>query len=439
MIPLKTILYLFLLSGSMLGSVVYHPLIGLIGYIFTYNINPIGQWWGSTLVEWGVRYSLFLALATGLGMVLHRGRVRFKSFFEVQEILLIIFVGLIWLSILLGLGFNEEETNVLKMTKVMIILLMASHVITDLKKYEMMIWTLIIAGLYLGVEAYNAPDWMFQGGRFDRGIGGSDFAEGNFLGAHFGMLLPFIGVMFLKGGWKSKIICLISAVFVTNSVILCRSRGVFLAVLAGVVTAIIYSIPRSRSKLMFWLSVAIVGALILTDPGFWSRMGEIGTNLPQKDTSTQGRVLAWEAAISMTLDNPLGVGEGNFKKYVGVYNRTIVGKDTHNTYLRCIAELGILGFIVFLLLIINAFRILSKIRREGEILPNGRDFLWHVYAVKVALVIYLVCGMSMTHTYIEELYWLFFFPVFLKRSVENQKESSIGIVTQKLAGGIQQI
>jgi hypothetical protein len=90
------------------------------------------------------------------------------------------------------------------MTKVTIVLLMASYVITNLGRYEMMIWTLIIAGLYLGYEAFSAPDWMFRGGRLDVGVGGSDFSEGNFLGAHFAMLLPLIGVMFLKGGWKSK-------------------------------------------------------------------------------------------------------------------------------------------------------------------------------------------------------------------------------------------
>ena len=420
MLSIKTILYLLVLCFSLLGSVVYSPFLGILGYLVTYNINPAGQWWGSNLADWGVRYSLFLGFATGLGVLLHRSRVRFKSFFEAQEILLIIFVGLVWLSILLGFGFNEEETNALKMTKVMIILLMAGLVITDLKKYEMMIWALIIAGLYLGVEAFNAPDWMFAGGRLDRGMGGSDFAEGNFLGAHFAMLLPFIGVMFLKGDWKRRIVCLISGVFVTNSIILCRSRGVFLAIIAGMLTAILFAIPGKRLKIVSGMSILILGSLFLTDRGFWSRMGEIEYSESQMDLSSRGRLQAWEAALSMTVDHPLGVGEANFAKVVGSYSKSMAGRDTHNTYLRCIAELGIIGFIIFLLLIMNAFRTLSKIRKEAEILPNGKDFLWHVYATRVALVIYLVCGMTMTHTYIEELYWLFFFPIFLKRSVKNR-------------------
>ena len=121
----------------------------------------------------------------------------------------------------------------------------------------------------------------------------------------------------------------------------------------------------------------------------------------------------------MILDHPLGVGEGNFKKEIEKYIPVMRNRDTHNTLLRCIAELGVQGGFVLLLLIFNAFRILRVIRKEAKSLTNGKDFLWHAYAMQVVLVIYLVCGMTMTHTYIEELYWLLLFPVFLKRSLEN--------------------
>jgi len=418
--PLKTILYLFLLSSAVLGSIVYTPLLGILGYVATYNINPVGHWWGSALVDWGIRYSLFLAIATGLGIVFHRSKIKFNRLFESQEILLIIFLGLIWLSIPLGFGFNEAESNAIKMAKVTIILLMASHLITNLKRYETMIWTLIIAGLYLGVEAFSAPAWMFRGGRLNVGVGGSDFGEGNFLGAHFAMLLPFLGVMFLKGGWKSKVICLLPGVFVTNSIILCRSRGIFLAILVGIISAIIFSIRRQRLKIFLGISIAIGGAIFLTDPGFWRRMEHIDADASQIDASTRGRLLAWEAALSMAWDYPLGVGEGNFKTFIGQYNPEMLGRDTHNTFLRCLAELGVQGAFVLFLLIGNAFYMLFKLKKDSKHLPKKREFLWHIYGLKIALIIYIVAGVFITHTYIEEFYWLLMFPVLLKRAVENE-------------------
>lgn len=424
MLPLKTFLYLILLSFGLCGGVFYHPLWGVIGYIFSYNVNPIGHWWGALLADWGIRYALLLAFATGLGIILHRSKLKYKKFFENQEILLILFIIIILLSILVGFGFNQEESNAIKMTKVMIMILMATHIVTDLRKYEIMIWTLIIAGLYLGFEAYNAPDWMFSGGRLDAGVGGSDFSEGNFLGAHFAMLLPFVGVMFLKGGWKSKLICLISGVFVVNSIILCRSRGIFLAIILGMISAIIFSIPRKRIKIFFGLSIAIFGAIFLTDVGFWDRMKETPFESSQLDKSTEERIIAWKAALFMVSDNPLGIGEGNFKRHSWYYSRSLAlrlaGKDTHNTFLRCLAELGIQGFLVFLLLILNAFNILRKLRIQIRGMPNESDFQWHIYGLTTSLIIFICAGMFITQTYIEELYWLLLFPVFLKRSVENQ-------------------
>ena len=250
MLPLKTILYLILLSSCIIGSIVYTPLIGILGYLFSYNINPVGHWWGGVLLDWGIRYSLFLAIATALGLILHRPRPKLRGFLNFKYILLIGFLGLVWLSIPLGFGLNPEESNAVKMTKVIIILLMASYVIINLRRYEIMIWTLIIAGLYLGFEAYGAPDWMFRGGRLNVGVGGSDFGEGNFLGAHFAMLLPFLGAMFLKGRLEElRLFVLLPGVFVTNSIILCRSRGIFLAILVGIISAIIFSIRRQRLKI----------------------------------------------------------------------------------------------------------------------------------------------------------------------------------------------
>ena len=420
MLPLKTILYLILLSGTTIGSIAYHPLISLMGYVVTYNINPAAQWWGSFVPAWGLRYSLFLGIATAIGVVVNRSKLRFDKLFETQEILLIIFSLIIWLSLPLGLGVNDDMSYAIKMSKVTIILLLASHIITDLNKYRILMWVLIISGLYLGYEMYIAPESMFGGGRFLGGIGGSDFSEGNFLGAHFALLLPFIGVMFIRSNWKSKLICLVSGAFAVNSIILTRSRGIFLAIAAGVVVAVLFSIPGKRLKISALLFIGLIATFSLTDPGFWTRMHTIEMNESEMDTSSMSRVLAWRAALSMASDYPFGIGVGNFTKYVEQYNPDIPGRDTHNTFFRCLAELGIQGAIVLLLLIWNAFRILAKIRKDIDQLPNKEEFIWHVYAIRIALIIYIVAGIFLTHTYIEEFYWVLMFPVFLKRSVENE-------------------
>ena len=430
MLPLKSILFLILYLAGLFGSVVYHPLLGVLGYIVTYNIDPAHQWWGFPLVKMGLRYSLFMAVAIGVGMFLNKERLNFNRGLHSQEKFYFILVLIMWVSIVLGLaaGYNSENFA-LKMTKVALFLWMLTRIITSLRDYEIILWTLIIVGFYLGIEALGVSTSYY--GRIDSGVGGSDFSEGNFLGAHFAMLLPFIGIFFLKSGWKSKAICLLAGVFVTNGMVLCRSRGVFVALIVGMVFAIIKAPSGLRGKIVIGVTIAAIGAFFLMDPGFLSRMQRINPNVfsvEKQDDSATGRILAWKAALSMTSDYPLGVGQGNFKKYVGQYNPDIPGKDTHNTFFRCLTELGVQGLAIYLIMIANAFRILKRVKNKAIGLSNEIDYKWHTYALAVSLVIFLSSGMFITHTYIEELYWLLMFPVLLERAVENEQETveSIG-------------
>jgi len=68
---------------------------------------------------------------------------------------------------------------------------------------------------------------------------------------------------------------------------------------------------------------------------------------------------------------------------------------------------------------------LFRLKKKIQGLPENADFLWHIYALRIALIIYLVAGIFITHTYIEELYWLLIYPLFLKRSIEVEIENKL--------------
>jgi len=55
----------------------------------------------------------------------------------------------------------------LKLTKVAIFCLMLTHVVTDGKSLKILLWTLVLSTFILGIEAYTAPRWMFDGGRLE--------------------------------------------------------------------------------------------------------------------------------------------------------------------------------------------------------------------------------------------------------------------------------
>lgn len=416
------------------GSIFYHPILGLIGYVLTYVVAPASKWWGVGFAHMGIRYSLFMAAAIGLGMLLQSKKLNFSSKLYGQETLFLLLICWIFLSSYIGLPGYSGSNFAFKLMKVSIFLWMLIRVVGDLKGYNLFIWGLIITTTYIGFDALGASTAQF--GRINRGVGGSDFAEGNFLAAHFSMVLPFAGVYFMQGEWRQKLVLSVSSILMINGLILCRSRGSFLALAAGTIAALYWAPKGWRSKIVLLVIVGLIGSFMLMDDGFLRRMGRINTDISHvetQDDSASGRILAWRAALSMSSEYPLGIGQGNFTRYVGSYQPSIPGKDTHNTYFRALAELGYPGLLLIVLMILNAFKILrqQKKRIVDHQLPN--KLLLHVYALTVALVIFLVAGMFITETYIEEFYWLLMFPVLLQRVVDHQltlkqqADSSIGV------------
>ncbi len=436
MLPLKTLLYISLFIPTAIGSFVYHPVLGILAYFATYNINPIGQWWGSYLPPLLSRYSYILAIATALGIIVHSSKLRFRTFLDGQEILLLLFLVTIWGSVFL----NDTVTidyNVFKMSKVIFILLLSSHVITKFRHYESFIWILILCGLWLGLEVYSGSG-SFLGGRFNYGVGGSDFSEGNFLAAHYAIILPFISIILLKSPWKWKIVSLLSAFVIINSIVITRSRGTFIALVIGALCAFIFSLrlQNYRNKIIFLLFLGSVCSFFLFDISFLNRIGSLrvtesitfqsilNSSETILDSSAGNRLIAWRGAWSIAKDNPLGIGVGQFFNFIGFYEPSIPGKDTHNTYLRCLSELGFQGLFILCMMIFNAFRTLVnidiQIRDDSSKIAN--QFRLHIFALKISLVVYLIAGMFISSTYIEEFYWLLMMPVFLKRSYENELE-----------------
>ncbi|WP_028575389.1 O-antigen ligase family protein [Desulfonatronovibrio hydrogenovorans] len=424
MLPLRTMAYFGLFSLAVLGAILYHPIVGIYAYLVTYNVNPLGQWWGGYLPDFATRYAFILAVATSIGVFLHWGKLRMQTVLERQEVLLILFLGVIWLSVLLGQGWGVHY-NVIKMTKVVFIILLASRIITTFSFYEGMLWVLIISGLYLGFEMYSGSGVRI-GGRFHAGVGGSDFGEGNFLAAHFAYVIPLIGALFLKGTWKSRGICLVSAVFILNAIVITRSRGAFLALGVGALAAIFLTIwlRGHRKKIAALMVLGVVGAVYLTDPGFWSRMETLQVSdeiTESRDASAVGRLVAWRGAWEMAQDYPLGVGVNESFNFLGIYVPEMENRDIHNTYLRCLAELGFHGLLMLVLLIGNAFWMLYRIDGSAKHLSQdrGMDYYLHSFALKIAILVYLTAAIFISSVFIEEFYWLLMMPVFLKRALDN--------------------
>lgn len=424
----KTAILFALAFVATCGLSLYMPLFGTLGYIAHYSIGPEQQWWAGDLRPFGIRYSFVLAIFTGIGMLLNLGKLSYgQKFLQGQEKLILLFLGLVWLSVMIGDPTRETQTAVdhpsVKLTKVVVFVLMLTHIVTRLRHVDMLFWVLAIGGLILGMQARNVSPSAFVQGRLET-VGGPDFRDSNTLAIYLASILPIIGVQFLRGRWLARIISLAAGAFAVNAIVLTRSRGAVVGIAAGAVLALMFAPRRHRGKVILGLIVAAAGLLYLADVGFMKRTGTIGQSEEERDVSAQSRVEIWKGGLAMIADHPLGVGAGNFPQTIGRYASAHRDRDAHNTYIRCAAELGIQGLLLLAALIFNALRVSRDVIRRADDLPGAsRDHVALLsYGAMVSLTIFLVGGMFGSLVFIEALWWLIALPVCLNRAVENLHE-----------------
>lgn len=440
---LKTILFGGLLAAAVVVGL-FAPIWAVLAYVLDYSIGSASQWWAAPLRQMGVRFSLMLAIAALLGTVLNYSRLKLnfgRSALLGQEKLILLFLGIVWLSLLFGEAtvgrYTITDHPTVKMTKVVVFVFLLTHVVTNLKGMNLLVWTLVLGALSLGFDAYGTPLGAFVKGRLE-GVGGPDFGDANFLAAYMAAMLPLIGAQFLRVRWRGKLLCLAAGVFTTNAVVLCRSRGAFLGLAVGVVVALLLSPIKHRAKIFAGVLVAAIGAVYLMDPQFIGRMTTITRPEEERDQSAQSRVELAKVGVRMLADHPLGVGAGNFFQNIGHYLPTHVGKDAHNTYMRCATELGVQGATVLVLLIGNAFVVLRNVRRRSVNLPEpaASDLQMLSFGITISLSVILTCCLTMTMIYVEFFWWILLLPVCVQRALHNaeREAETMAIGTSSWAG-----
>jgi putative inorganic carbon (hco3(-)) transporter len=406
------------------GGALFVPLLGLLGYIAHYVIGPEGQWWAAPLRPLDVRYSMTLAVMAALGIAMHHDKLRYgASLLAFHEKMLLVFVALLWLLRVVSeptQTYTVVDHPTIKLTKVALFCLMLTHVVTNGKSLKMLLWTLALSTFILGIEAYTIPRGMFSSGRLE-GVGGVDFSESNFLPAFIGGVLPLMGVLFLEGRWLYRLVILAAGVFSVNAIVLTRSRGAVVGIAIGGLASLLFAPRGYRRKIFAALVAAGLGGLYLADQTFLSRVATIDSDSPQMDRSAQSRLEIWRFSVQMLADHPLGVGPGNFGQFAGRYNVLYEGRDAHNTYVRCFAELGVPGFLLFLALIANSILVSKRnIQKAYDLPPEYRaQILMPSFGLAVGLCMMLGCGLTVTLLYTEALWWFLLMPVCVARAADN--------------------
>ena len=399
------------------GAALVMPLMGVLLYILIYHFNPENQWWGETIRATGLRTSMTVAAATVIGILLRWPR--FQAGARQFPLPVLISIGILLLalaSMTWGYGASDRGAyQVEKFAKIVIFVLILIRCVREPHHYHFVIVAWICGLAYIGYQAWGNAGG-FAAGRLTRGVGGPDFADSSGLAVHLVASLPLIGAMFFMARrWWSRGLILIAGALTVNTIVMTRTRNVIAGLSAMSIIAVL-SLPRGyRRKGFLAICVGALLAVQLVDPHWWERMATIGRYT--EDQAAMRRLAYWSAAVRMVGDYPLGIGIGNFHDVVRGYAPGLqIARSAHSSYFVCLAELGYLGIMLLMFLLVVVLQRLNRVRQEANRMNSevvfgiGRrkarfHLGWHAMAMQASLVAYAAGGVFTTRLWTEG-FWI---------------------------------
>ena len=263
-----------------------------------------------------------------------------------------------------------------------IICIMIVMILQKEKVFHNVAWALVAAGVFMGTisvfqyftGSFSNTFWGFGHTSLSNIVGSSQsyrisgpFTDANSYAQLIVVLVPLSldRLMSARSNF-ARLIALWALVVCSLTVVITFSRGGFLSL---VVVLGLYAVWKGLS-LGNWILISslILVVVLLLPAQYTERLGTLTSFLPggqstQNDVSFVGRMSENIIGIRMFLDHPiLGVGVKNYPVYYIEYSRGLgldqrrTERSPHSLFLEVAAEQGIVGILVFGILLYNVFK-----------------------------------------------------------------------------------
>jgi len=388
-----------------------HPFWGLVAYVFLYyNVpNPMVDWWSYAVPD--LRWSLSSALVVVASISSSSAKVNKISPISIANFRILLFLA-VWMLLLTPFAVFPSLSYLkwYDFFRYCIAFPFFVKSITDMKKFDILIWVCLFCIMNHSYLAYSHPEFRING-RLE-GIGPPDSRDANMFASFLILHVPFLIDKLLFGDKYKKAIALIILAFVLNAIVLTGSRG---GLIGLAITALTFLVNEKNRKTQFKLLIAMICAGFafaqLMDATFIERL----LAMKGSDSSGSGRTEIWGYGFQMMRDYPMGTGGWGFEylasRYMPEKLLTNGRRAAHNTYLLLLVEQGKIGLALWLLYWVITIYMLRKVRSTvWRFRPQPGTDLFKVkqysMATEAAIVGILVVSFFVDRVYYEAFYWL---------------------------------
>jgi O-antigen ligase len=338
-----------------------------------------------------LRPALVVALAALVMLVIELGQTgqRFKLS-RPQGVLLFAFLAVCFVASFDAFWPHLAFDRTADVIKIVLIFVVIENTITTESRLRTVLMTMALGGLFpsLGTIYYFLHGFLKEGRATWIGV----FANANEDAYALVILMPIAAVLAARARLGVRLLLWGAIATYLLAIFLTYSRGGFVGLFAVLCLAgWKQKSPLTRSVMIG----GVIGSLVLVSL-YWGRSA--GFSDISKDTTYNQRIATIEAGLLMFQANPLfGVGPGcsivAYPIYVpeashcGCQMQLVV----HNTFVQVLSEVGILGFIPFMLFLgLSLFKAWTL--QKG---PLGE----YAAALEVALWGFVVCSLAGGFTY----------------------------------------
>jgi len=334
------------------------PAFMVCAYLLTFYVAPLWWWWGknevfTTVGRWNFYTAFMLAASVFFSMSKAKPLQSSDHFFVV--LLLAYLANCTAVHFLLAdypdVSFREWDI----LWKNVLTAALFRLAIRDIKDLHWVIGSSVAFCCYVGYEiVFNEAGKSIKG-RLE-GLNFSGASGSNGCATVMSMMFPFLAYLVICKPFKySRILGLVSAPLILDSVLRFNSRGSFLGMAVAGLTLLLMARGKSRLYAVYAIVLGTLAFLYQAqDPKIWERLFSIGATQEERDASAGHRILSWQAGMQMIADYPFGSGgrsafispRGNeYIAFLG-YNEL---RSVHNGFISIAAGWGIQGFLLITL------------------------------------------------------------------------------------------
>jgi len=382
-------IFVILMVFATIPMTFIRPHVGILAWCWISYMNP-------HRLSWGFAYTFPVAMTVGLATLVAFAVSKEPKRLQINAVSGLLLAFVIWFTFanLFALVPESAFNKWVQSFKILLMTFVTMALMQQRERLHALIWVIVLSLAFFGIKG-GAFTVVTGGGSHVWGPSGSFIGDNNALAMALVMVLPLVRYLQLQS--ESRLIRLGFygvMILIAFSIIGSQSRGALL----GAAAMAAFLIIKSRQRVMLGIVLVVflaVGAVFV--PQSWlDRMKTIETY--EEDASALNRLEVWGFAIKVANDRPITGGgfrvhadQNLYLKYVPDA-RTGRSRNYHSVYFELLGELGYVGLLIYLALMIAVWRSGSRtiaLTRNKPQLHWARDL---ASMTQVSLVAFATAG-----------------------------------------------